>query len=256
MKKKLILVVGVFGLGVASGRLFDAASPRADAGGGALVPACQDPNGDGASNLADAVFYLSWLFRGGAAPDCPTTEPPQPPLFALPATGQETCYDSTGKKIPCDGTDCRGQDGHYQEGCAAENRFIQHDDATVTDTCTGLMWQQDTADVNGNGVIEGESGGADLLEWCEALEYCERLTFANYDDWRLPSIRELESLVIYSRTSPAIEPIFSAVPSTYWSSTTIAPSPEGAWSIHFSEGGTGQQGKRLFGRIRAVRNAR
>jgi hypothetical protein len=74
----------------------------------------------------------------------------------LPATGQTTCYDDLGAEIPCDDPRFPGQDGFHQAGCRPEDRFIDHGDGTVTDLCTGLMWQQDTADTNGDGVVTTE----------------------------------------------------------------------------------------------------
>jgi len=57
-----------------------------------------------------------------------------------------------------------------------------NDDGTVTDTETGLMWQQQR--------ITG-------MNWKEALAHCESLALAGYDDWRLPSIEELQSIIDY-----------------------------------------------------------
>jgi hypothetical protein len=72
---------------------------------------------------------------------------------ALPATGQTTCYDDIGTEISCDDSRYPRQDGATRAGCRPEERFIDHGDGTVTDLCTGLMWQQDTADTDGDGEI-------------------------------------------------------------------------------------------------------
>lgn len=107
------------------------------------------------------------------------------------------------------------------------NAFVDNGDGTVSDTATGLMWQQ--AD-NGAGTI-----------WGEALAYCENLSLAGYDDWRLPNIKELHSIVDYSRSpdatnSAALDPIFSISGITneagqpdypfFWSSTTLISYPD------------------------------
>jgi hypothetical protein len=128
---------------------------------------------------------------------------------------------------------CRGQDGFYQTGCPLEGRFVNNGDGTVTDTCTGLMWQLDTADVNGDGKFLHVG---DELPWCEALAYCENLDFAGYDDWRLPNIRELQSIVDYGRHWPAIDPVFRAESRWYWSSTSYAGRTRAAWCVHFEDG--------------------
>ncbi len=102
------------------------------------------------------------------------------------------------------------------------NDFVDNGDATITDRATGLMWQQ--AD---DGVAR---------DWEDALAYAESETLAGYSDWRLPNVKELQSLVDYSRgpqstSSAAIDPIFFTTgildpdgnPGQYpffWSSTT------------------------------------
>ena len=60
----------------------------------------------------------------------------------------------------------------------------------MTDTCTGLMWQRENPDKNGDGRVDL----ADGFFWCEALRYCDALTLAGHDDWRLPNIREPVSI--------------------------------------------------------------
>ncbi len=66
------------------------------------------------------------------------------------------------------------------------NDFVDNGDGTVSDNATGLMWAQD------------DSGEA--MYWEEALAYAENATIAGYDDWRLPSAKELQSLADYSAT--------------------------------------------------------
>jgi hypothetical protein len=117
------------------------------------------------------------------------------------------------------------------------------------------MWQKNTADVDGNGTVIDD--GSDTVSWCSAIAYCENLDFARHDDWRLPNLRELQSLVDYGTFSPSIDPVFGAFSASYWSSTSDAEIPTNAWFVRFSVGlvdnvfdkGDG----RLF--VRAVRNA-
>ena len=103
--------------------------------------------------------------------------------------------------------------------------FVRNSDQTVTDTKTGLMWQDNT-DAK---TVE--------INWQEAIDYCENLSLAGYSDWRLPNYNELESIVDYDRRDPAIDPTFQNVVSNgYWSSTTVASDTDNAWLVYFYYG--------------------
>lgn len=211
-----------------------------------------DVNGDGKLNIADAIYIINNQFRGGPQPvpiECPPT--------GLPATGQTKCYDGSlpANEVHCASAEYPGQDGFYQAGCPSEGRFIDNGDGTVTDRCTGLMWQKNTADFNGNGRVDQNT--TDTPTWTAALLYCDGLRFAGHEDWRLPNVRELQSIVDYSRTDPAIAPVFMALSSTYWSSSSYLgyTSPEYAWSISFDDGDLGDSSKWGYHYVRAVRTA-
>lgn len=94
---------------------------------------------------------------------------------------------------------------------------------TVVDKGTGLEWQK--------------SDDATPRNWQDALAYCENLSLDSKTDWRLPSIRELKSIVDVNRYYPVIDPAFSCQLSSYWSSTTVADYPTtSAWHVHFGNG--------------------
>lgn len=104
-----------------------------------------------------------------------------------------------------------------------------------------LMWQDDER------VFIGD--------WKQAKERCERLNFAAYSDWRLPSIDELISITDKIKFSPAINSTFKYVKSDfYWSSTKFADGSSRAWFVHFKNGYADWSGisDRLF--ARCVRN--
>ena len=146
-------------------------------------------------DLTDAIYILEWRFVGGPPP-----VPIQIPAggAALIDTGVTTCRNESGEPIDCRSATCPGQDAVYPTGCTMADRFVDHGDGTITDLCTGLMWQQRTADVTGDGKIDD----TDQVPWCESLAYCKDLNHAGYNDWRLPNVRELESLLDYSRSDP------------------------------------------------------
>ena len=153
------------------------------------------------------------------------------PTFTPPRTGQTKCYDTAGTEIACAGT---GQDGEIQAGVAwPEPRFMDNGDGIVTDNLTGLMWTQEA----GTPTVGSCSGG--LKTWQDALDYIACLNSNNYlehNDWRLPNINELRSLVHsgYNEQSCGGAPCvdmsdwlnskgFSNVQfDYYWSSTTYA----------------------------------
>jgi hypothetical protein len=104
--------------------------------------------------------------------------------------------------------------------------LTDNDNGTVTDGRTGLTW------------LQGEPGS---MTWGAALGYCEGLEFplGGATDWRLPNIKELESLTDDARLNTAIDTtVFpGAVASGYWSSTTDDYTPALAWYVNFGHGG-------------------
>ena len=125
--------------------------------------------------------------------------------------------------------------------CGSFGNYIDNGDGTVTDTDTGLMWQQDTA--------------PDYYNWQQALSYCENLTLAGYSDWRLPNVHELQSLVAYLRIDPSIETgFFNTVSFFYWTSTTDVYHLDNVWGVSFYSGDVGFPDKSNDeGNVRAVR---
>ena len=95
---------------------------------------------------------------------------------------------------------------------------------TVLDNQTGLVWQQ-PYDPNDR-------------TWTDALAYCEGLSLAGYDDWRLPSYKELLTLVDFRSFSPAIDAaVFPETGSArFWSSSPIPAHTDLAWSVSFVNG--------------------
>jgi hypothetical protein len=163
----------------------------------------------------------------------------------LPGTGQTTSY-------------APGDDGAVQAGAALS--YTDNGDGTVTDNNTRLTWEKKT------------SATVNLVySWYAALDYAAELNamnagqgFAGHNDWRLPNIRELQSIVDYRRSAPCIDPIFGPTMGIlnfvdFWTSTSWSPSPQNnAWSVDFAgAGGTGLAfGKSSALRVRAVRGGR
>ena len=108
------------------------------------------------------------------------TETPEVNNFLLTATGQTIAYDTDGNIITgiAAGEALYGQDAHYLKG--EEMSFEDNGNGTITDLNTGLMWQQVPS--------------SNDYTWQEAVDYCESLDLNGYDDWRIPSVKELYSI--------------------------------------------------------------
>ncbi|MBF0467853.1 MAG: DUF1566 domain-containing protein [Desulfamplus sp.] len=126
-----------------------------------------------------------------------------------------------------------------QEGSL--NNFIDNGDGTVTDSTTGLVWQKKTGT---------------KTDWESAISYCENLETGGYTDWRLPTVKELRTIVDYSRHYPVIDPDYfpDTSPGFYWTSTTYSYNSSLAWGIHFDYG-HGKRNKKGYNNyyVRAVR---
>jgi len=166
----------------------------------------------------------------------------------LPKTGQITSYIA-------------GDDGAYETGwwrgrLNANNKtryrlsFPASD--TVFDLATGLMWA-----ANGNG--EGCNYG-NPETWLNSLAYTANLDFGGFDDWRLPNVKELLSLIEYDAALavgalPLIaEPPFSNTPLLpHWTSTTTVNLTTSAQIVNFAQGNVVAVAKVDSWHLRAVR---
>lgn len=108
------------------------------------------------------------------------------------------------------------------KGIAAD--FTDNGDGTVNHKRIGLIWQKEDDNTT--------------RTWENAISFCESLSLADRNDWRLPNIRELESIVDAGHYSPAINETYfpNSKSSYYWSSTTLAIDTSYAWYVNFSYG--------------------
>lgn len=103
-------------------------------------------------------------------------------------------------------------------------------DDVVIDRATGLMWAAD-------GVAVGCGGGA-LMTWTAAVAYGSTHPFAGFNDWRLPNIFELMSILDYSTSNPTINTTLfpNTFGGSYWSSTPSAADIGVSWYVVFASG--------------------
>jgi Protein of unknown function (DUF1566) len=125
-----------------------------------------------------------------------------------------------------------------------KNNFISTGNATITDRATGLLWTKEDSK-KGMNMAEAEA-------WIKELNSNKHLGFT---DWRLPTCKELHSIVEYTRSptatqSAAINPLFSVSTITneagekdypcYWTSTAHGtvprPGPAGNAGIYIAFG--------------------
>ncbi len=103
----------------------------------------------------------------------------------------------------------------------------EQSNSIVSDKKNAIYWQD---------TLSSQKSSED---WADAVLYCDTLVLNGMDHWRLPTFRELFSLVDYTRVDPAINPVFSFVKEgTYWTSTGFSPTKARAWTIDFRTGKT------------------
>ncbi|MDH4233148.1 MAG: DUF1566 domain-containing protein, partial [Nitrospirota bacterium] len=152
--------------------------------------------------------------------------------FKLPDTGQTKCYNTEGTEISCAGT---GQDGAYNVNPMS---FTDNGNGTVTDNNTGLVWQKE--DDNQTYNWYQASGTYDATYNSSSQNVCGTLSLGGHSDWRLPSKKELMSIVDYSVTSPGPTINSTYFPNTntsnYWTSAILSCYPGNAWGVEFWDG--------------------
>jgi formylglycine-generating enzyme required for sulfatase activity len=102
--------------------------------------------------------------------------------------------------------------------------FVDNQDGTVTDGHTGLVWQK--------------MQSPNTMTWEDALRYSANLSLAGKADWRLPNIKELQSLNDERLAKPSIDNlVFSSMTTAnFWSSTTLVQQPARAWDLNTEYG--------------------
>ena len=129
----------------------------------------------------------------GAAEPTPVDTSDDSGSYLIVDTNQTTSYNNTSAiSAPSAGSAFYGQDS---QNTGNQPSYTDNGDGTVTDNVTGLTWWA-TADLNGDGTIDID----DKLTYSEAAAMADSVSLAGYDDWRLPTTKELYSLIDFSGT--------------------------------------------------------
>lgn len=110
------------------------------------------------------------------------------------------------------------------------------------DSATGLVWQDDT-DVVSN------------KDFSTAIVYCENLKkgkFSGYDDWRLPNVYELLTLLDNENAVTSISGLKMVSRNAHWSSSISSANSSQAWSVGFGSGKNYQEDKDVRNNVRCV----
>ncbi len=182
----------------------------------------------------------------------------------VPQTGQRLSY-------------APGDDGDIQAGVTEPTpRFADNADGTITDNLTGLVWLKNA---NCGGIpAPNQQGALNFVASLNAkgqmngVDCGDTSNFGTHQtDWRLPNIKELESLINYGFVNPAFSGMSGTtngtaqdpftnfqVASGYWSSTTYAGDATVGWGVNFSNPSTivNNGGKFWSGFMLAVRGGR
>ncbi len=183
------------------------------------------------------------------------------PSNGVPKTGQTSCYDmATNAAETCVPAEHTHQDGNQQKGVSLPTpRFTDKGNGTVTDNLTGLIW------------LDNANCAAATRTWATAFSDIDSLNSggtmngnncgdtsnsgSHQTDWRLPNVKELQSLIDFGYFGPALsnaagtakwsanDPFSGVQAGYYWSATTLAGSPSGAWVVDLGSGNVGANGK-------------
>ena len=156
-------------------------------------------------------------------------EDPQAP-YTLSCTGQEKCYDADNKPLEECGTDTEsgyfGQDAQHTDTCAERSFSIGGTDTNKTniDNNTGLEWP---TQYYGTQVV-----------FEDAVAYCEKLNYGGHDDWRLPEIQELVTIIDFDFYYNINDSVFPDFPpkDAFWSNTVYPSSSNSHFGINLTPG--------------------
>lgn len=127
----------------------------------------------------------------------------------LLANGKSKCYDEFGSFVSCPGDG--GDSAVYRD----------NGNGTVSDLKTGFIWQQ--------------TDDRAPRKWEDAKDYCKALTLGGLSPWRMPELKELETVAEFGRSQYVMNTVFKYQHANYWTATLSSQDPSKASTIGFSD---------------------
>lgn len=139
---------------------------------------------------------------------------------------------------------------------APNERYALHEDGTVTDVVSDLMWMRCSVGQTWSG--ETCVGTPTPMRWQEAEDAAVRVNDEGeffFNDWRLPTLRELAMIAERQCENPRINlSVFAATPADfYWTTSTRAGEEGEVYALSFGPEGAGLRSKDAQGYARLVR---
>lgn len=127
------------------------------------------------------------------------------------------------------------------------DRFTDNGDGTITDNENKTLIIKDPSKLPGFDKI---------MTFAEAEAACRNLSFAGHKDWRMPTMKEEQSIRDYTRHDPAWNTdIFGGKHDDwYWTSTPCSWNKDAAWCVGSFCGGVGYVGRSIHSYVRPVRS--
>lgn len=112
--------------------------------------------------------------------------------------------------------------------------YTDNKNGTITDNYTSLIWKKCPQGMSGN---DCKNGSPSYRILSESQTECSKLNFAGKVGWRLPTLKELQSIVDTGTYDPSINKnFFSGTDDPYWTDTAPAAYPVSRFTVIFSEG--------------------